>query len=111
MVGRVIHSKGVLEYMAATQEVLDRYPNVRFLLVGADDHESLDRLSSEELTQLRQALTWLGPRSDIPIVLALSNIFVFPSAYREGVPRVLLEAASMGLPIVTTDSPGVQRHG
>jgi glycosyltransferase involved in cell wall biosynthesis len=106
MVGRVIRSKGVLEYMAAAQEVRARCPSVHFLLIGADDNESLDRLSSEELTQLRQALTWPGQRCDIPTVLALSNIFVFPSAYREGVPRVLLEAASMGLPIVTTDSPG-----
>lgn len=106
MVGRVIRSKGVLEYMAAAHEVRARHPNVRFLLVGADDHESLDRLSSEELAQLRQALTWPGPRRDIPVLLASSDIFVFPSAYREGVPRVLLEAASMGLPIVTTDSPG-----
>lgn len=106
MVGRIIRSKGVLEYMAAAQEVRARYPRVHFLLVGADDHESLDRLSSEELAQLRKAVTWPGPRQDISAILALSDIFVFPSAYREGVPRVLLEAASMGLPIVTTDSPG-----
>jgi N,N'-diacetylbacillosaminyl-diphospho-undecaprenol alpha-1,3-N-acetylgalactosaminyltransferase len=38
--------------------------------------------------------------------LAASDVFVFPSAYREGIPRVLLEAASMGLPLVTTNSPG-----
>ena len=106
MVGRGIRSKGLLEFMAAAQEVRDSHPNARFLLVRADDNESLDRLSSEELTELRQALTWPGPRRDIPTVLAVSNIFVFPSAYPEGVPRVLLEAASMGLPIVTTDSPG-----
>ena len=106
MVARVIRSKGVLEYMAAAQEVRARYPNVHFLLIGANDHESLDRLSAEELTLLRKSLTWPGPRRDIPTILALSNIFVFPSAYREGVPRVLLEAASMGLPIITTDSPG-----
>ena len=105
MVGRVIRSKGVLEYMTAAQEVRALHPNAKFLLVGADDHESLDRLSAEELTQLRQALTWPGPRRDIPVLLASSDIFVLPS-YREGVPRVLLEAASMGLPIVTTDSPG-----
>ena len=37
---------------------------------------------------------------------AMADVFVLPSAYREGIPRVLLEAASMGLPIVTTDSPG-----
>ena len=39
-------------------------------------------------------------------MLRVSEVFVFPSAYREGVPRVLLEAASMGLPLVTTDAPG-----
>jgi len=39
-------------------------------------------------------------------VLAISDVFVLPSAHREGIPRVLLEAASMGLPLVTTDSPG-----
>ena len=106
MVGRVIRSKGVLEYAAVAKELRARHPNVHFLLVGAEDNGSLDRLNSEELTQVRQALTWQGPRDDIPAVLALSNIFVFPSAHHEGVPRVLLEAASMGLPIVTTDWPG-----
>ena len=47
-------------------------------------------------------------------MLAISDIFVLPSAYREGIPRVLLEAASMALPVVTTDSPGcneVVSHG
>ena len=114
MVGRVIRSKGVLDYVAAAQKVRVRYPNVHFLLIGADDNESVDRLSSEELSQIREALGWRGPRRDIPAVLALTDIFVFPSAYREGIPRVLLEAASMELPIVTTDSPGcseVVRNG
>ena len=114
MVGRVIRSKGVLEFMAAAQKVSDSDPNARFLLVGADDNESLDRLRAEELAQLRQTLIWPGPRQDIPAVLAISDIFVLPSAYREGIPRVLLEAASMALPIITTDSPGcreVVTHG
>jgi len=106
MIARIIRSKGVLEYAAAARQLRDRYPNVDFLLVGAEDPENLDRLSSEELSEVREALTWQGPRPDIPAVLALSDIFVLPSAYGEGVPRVLLEAASMGLPIVTTDMPG-----
>lgn len=105
MVGRVIRTKGVLEFSAVAKEVSARYPNVRFLLVGAVDGESLDRLDPEELNQLRQNLIWPGPREDIPVILAISTIFVLP-AYREGIPRVLLEAASMGLPIVTTNSPG-----
>ena len=114
MISRVIRSKGVLEFMAAAQDVGIRYPNVRFLLIGPEDEESIDRLSVEELTEVRRAVIWPGPRRDIPSVLAVSDIFVLPSAYREGIPRVLLEAASMGLPIVTTHSPGcneVVEHG
>jgi glycosyltransferase involved in cell wall biosynthesis len=48
----------------------------------------------------------LGRRSDIPSLLALADVFAFPTEYREGVPRVLLEAALAGVPIVTTRMPG-----
>lgn len=106
MISRVIRSKGVLEFMAAARDVSPLNPHVRFLLVGQPDEDSVDRLSATELTLLKQAVIWPGPRRDIPAVLAISDVFVFVSAYREGIPRVLLEAASMGLPIVTTDSPG-----
>ena len=106
MIGRLLRSKGVLDFAAAARWVRNRYSNTQFILVGPDDRESVDRLKPKELSQLRQQLGWRGPRQDIPAVLALSDIFVFPTAYREGIPRVLLEAASMGLPIVTTNSPG-----
>jgi glycosyltransferase involved in cell wall biosynthesis len=108
MISRVIRTKGVLEFMAAALDVRLGHPDVRFLLIGPADDESVDRLSAAELTHLRQAeaVTWPGPRRDVPAVLAMSDLFVFPSAYREGIPRVLLEAASMGLPLVTTDIPG-----
>jgi glycosyltransferase involved in cell wall biosynthesis len=106
MISRLIRSKGVLEFMSAARELGVRFPNIRFLLIGPEDNESLDRLNSAELTQLKEAVTWPGPRRDIPALLAASDVFVFPSAYREGIPRVLLEAASMELPLVTTNSPG-----
>ena len=60
----------------------------------------------EEMDRLRQTVQWTGPRSDIPLLLAMSDIFVLPTYYREGIPRVLLEAASMGLPLVTTGIAG-----
>ncbi len=50
----------------------------------------------------------------MPQLLAGSDVFVLPSYLREGIPRVLLEAASMGLPLITTDAPGcndVVEHG
>ncbi|HEY9129219.1 MAG TPA: glycosyltransferase, partial [Sulfurovum sp.] len=48
---------------------------------------------------------WLGHRDDVLLLTAMSDIYVLPS-YREGVPRTLLEAASMGKPIITTDTVG-----
>ena len=106
MISRVIRSKGVLEFMAAARVARLDHPHARFLLIGPPDDDSVDRLSPKERELLKQAVIWPGPRNDIPAVLAASDIFVLPSAYGEGIPRVLLEAASMGLPIVTTDSHG-----
>jgi N,N'-diacetylbacillosaminyl-diphospho-undecaprenol alpha-1,3-N-acetylgalactosaminyltransferase len=68
----------------------------------------MHRLTPDELERLKHKVTWTGPRQDVPVVLSISDIFVFPSAFPEGIPRVLLEAASMGLPIVTTKSAGCE---
>jgi N,N'-diacetylbacillosaminyl-diphospho-undecaprenol alpha-1,3-N-acetylgalactosaminyltransferase len=106
MVSRVIRSKGIFEFMQSAREIQKNNPDVRFLLIGGEDDESMDRLTQEEMAQLKQVVDWRGQRSDISIILAISDIFVLPSVYREGIPRVLLEAAAMNLPIVTTNSPG-----
>jgi glycosyltransferase involved in cell wall biosynthesis len=106
MISRVIRTKGVEEYALAAAQVRRHHPNAHFLLVGPADEKSLDRLSPQEIANLRAAVNWPGPRSDIPQVLAASDLFVLPTFYREGIPRVLLEAASMGLPLVATCSPG-----
>jgi glycosyltransferase involved in cell wall biosynthesis len=106
MVTRVIRSKGVLDLLAAARALRASHPRLRFVLVGAHEPDSMDRLSEAELESLRQELLWLGPRDDVPALLAAADLMAFPSGYGEGIPRVLLEAAAMALPIVTTDSPG-----
>jgi glycosyltransferase involved in cell wall biosynthesis len=114
MIARVTRSKGVLEFTAAARALRSLHPTAQFLLVGPDDDASLDRLTDQERSALRATVEWPGARRDIVAVLAASDVFVLPTAYREGIPRVLLEAASMGLPLVTTDSPGcneVVEHG
>ena len=108
MISRLIRSKGVLDFAKAAEEVKAKHPEVVFLLVGADDKDSVDRMTPEEFQKLQSAVTCPGYRSDIPTVLAASDIFVFPTFYREGMPRGLLEAASMGLPLVTTGAPGCE---
>lgn len=106
MVSRVMRSKGVLDYAAAARHARQADSGLAFLLVGGEDAESLDALTPAELDELRASVAWLGARSDVREILEASDIFVFPSVYREGVPRVLLEAASMGLPLVAADVPG-----
>jgi diguanylate cyclase (GGDEF)-like protein len=106
MISRIIRSKGVFEFMQSAREIQKTNPKVRFLLIGGDDQESMDRLTEQEMQELRQAVDWRGQRSDVPTILAISDIFVLPSVYREGIPRALLEAAAMQLPIITTDTPG-----
>jgi glycosyltransferase involved in cell wall biosynthesis len=66
----------------------------------------MDRLDETELRALADGLVWVGPREDVPALLSAADLMVFPSAYGEGIPRVLLEAAAMALPIVTTEAPG-----
>jgi len=106
MVSRVIRSKGVLEFMEVARHLTAGDTRTRFVLIGAADDDSLDRLAAKEQAELRHALIWPGPRRDVRSVLAATDVFVLPSSLREGVPRALLEAASMALPIVTTCTPG-----
>ena len=82
--------------------------DVKFTLAGPIDELSPTSISEEELRSLCQdsEVEYLGNRSDLNILLASASIFIMPSYYPEGVPKVLLEAAACGTPIITTDHPG-----
>lgn len=106
MISRLIRSKGVIEFAKAANSIRKSNPKVIFFLVGTSDDESLDRLTQSELELIHESVTCLGARDDVIELLSISNICVLPTFYREGIPRVLLEAAAMGLPIVATNVPG-----
>lgn len=106
MISRVLRSKGVLDFAAAARAARLADPTINFLLVGSTDSGSLEALTPGELEELNRSVRWVGQRDDVKDILDLADIFVFPSFYREGIPRVLLEAASMGLPLVAADVPG-----
>ncbi len=102
MVARAIWHKGVREFYEAS-EILSDNKEIQFILVGNVDKGNP---SSADENFLRSShVLWLGHRDDIVALTALCDIYVLPS-YREGVPRTLLEAASMAKPIVTTDTVG-----
>jgi glycosyltransferase involved in cell wall biosynthesis len=113
MVSRLFRQKGVSEYLQAAAEVRSRRDSPVFLLVGDAGPGWSNGMSSKELVKYSGIVRYLGRRDDIRAILAVTDIFVFPSYYGEGIPRVLLEAGLFGVPIVTTDLPGcreVVRH-
>ncbi len=81
-------------------------PSVRFLLVGPRESEGPLAVTQAEIDRHAPYVMAVGQRSDVPALLELADVFAFPTEYREGVPRVLLEAALARLPIVATRMPG-----
>ncbi|MGA1870319.1 MAG: glycosyltransferase family 4 protein [bacterium] len=107
MVGRMIWPKGVREFVDAARELEVTHINVKFLLVGEIQEGSPQSVPREYLrTQVPSNFLWLDFRHDVKEILALSDIVVLPSYYREGVPRCLLEAMAMRKPIVAVNSVG-----
>ena len=107
MASRLLWDKGVREFIQAAEIFKSQGLLAKFVLVGACDEGNPFSVPKGvvETWKLRGLIEWLGHRSDMPNVLSQCDVFVLPS-YREGLPRALIEAASCGLPIVTTDSPG-----
>ncbi len=106
MIARLVVTKGVREFLQAARRVCQDMPNVVFLLVGPSTSEGKQAISTEEISSYADSIIYLGSRSDIPTLLSLTDVFVLPTYYREGIPRVLLEAGAMALPMITTDLPG-----
>lgn len=112
-VTRMTRQKGIPTLLAAARLVHARRPNVRFLLVGPRESEGPLAVSQEEIDRCAPFVIATGARTDVPALLRMADVCAFPTEYREGVPRALLEAATAGLPIVATDMPGcrdVVRH-
>jgi len=105
-VTRMTRHKGIPALLKAAALVHEARPEVRFLLVGPRQSEGPLAVAQAEIDRHAPYVKALGPRSDVPALLSLADVFAFPTEYREGVPRVLLEAALAGLPIVTTSMPG-----
>lgn len=105
-VARLVRAKGLLDLVRAAPAIRQKVPGCRLLLAGGEDPGNPDALTPTELALAERELDWLGERRDVPALLAAADLFVFPSFYREGLPRVLVEAAFAGVPIVTTRNPG-----
>ncbi len=106
MLSRLVSDKGVIEYCEAAKEVRTRFPNAEFQLAGSFDLNP----SGLKYDQLKpyidsQDINFLGHINDVREVLNKCRFYVLPS-YREGTPRSILEAMSVGRPIITTNTTG-----
>jgi glycosyltransferase involved in cell wall biosynthesis len=108
MACRLLKEKGVYEYVEAAKIVHSKLDNVEFLLAGTPDEENPNSISQAELDEWNNngIIKSLGHCKNISKIFSDSHIITMPSFYGEGVPKVLIEAAACGRPIVTTDNPG-----
>ncbi len=105
MVARLVKDKGVLEFLE-TAKKLSQQSNIKFVLVGPLGSEGKQAIEKKTIEYYSQYVNYIGSVSNVVKVLAASDMFVLPTYYREGLPRILLEAGALGLPLITTDMPG-----
>lgn len=106
MLSRVMYSKGIREYLQACSIVKKQHPEVRCMLLGACEGIQ-DSLQEEDLQSYIQQgiIEHFGETDRVADYYKQCSVYVLPS-YREGTPRTVLEAMSMGRAIITTDAPG-----
>lgn len=105
--GRLIREKGIYEFVQAARLLRDRGKLARFVACGAPDPGNPSSIRSEELDELRREglVEFAGHVERIEERLSTADIVALPS-YREGCPRVLIEAAAAGKPSVASDVAG-----
>lgn len=106
-IGRLIYDKGIREYIEAVKLLKRKYSNTIFNVVGPLYENNASAISKETLDSWIKngEIVYLGQTDYVEKVMKIVDCIVLPS-YREGLSKVLIEASSMGLPIVTTDVPG-----
>ncbi len=114
LAARMLWDKGVREFVEAARILKSQGIQARFALVGEGDIDNPASISPTQLTSWHdeKIIEWWGQHEDMPQVFAQAHIVCLPS-YREGLPKVLIEAAACGRPIVATDVPGcreIVRH-
>lgn len=107
-IGRILHDKGVDDYIEAAKRIKAEYPNTEFNMLGFIEptemhyEKLLSELGEKDIVKYR------GSQKDIKPFVAKSHATIHPSTYGEGMSNVLLESASSGRPIISTDNPGCQ---
>ena len=106
-IGRLLYDKGIVEFVSAAKIIKKKYPSVQFTVVGfLDDENPAHILRSELLDWISNGIIqYHSQTEDVRPYINSSSCVVLPS-YREGLPRVMMEAMAMAKPIITTKTAG-----
>lgn len=107
LISRLIYDKGITEFVEAIQALRQRGVDAKFQVLGAVDEKHKRGIPRHIVDGWieKNIIDYLGTTEDVKYFIRQADCVVLPS-YREGTPKTLLEAASMGIPIVATDVPG-----
>lgn len=108
MATRLLWSKGVAKYFSAAAILKSSHPSMQFVLAGDTDEGNPASVPATVIAQWRDSgiVRVIGHVEDVATLLGSVDVVVLPTIYGEGVPRILVEAAAAGLPIVASDTPG-----
>lgn len=106
-VGRLLREKGIGEFVEAAALLHRKWPHARFTVVGGHDANLPHAVDAGELERWKESaiVEFVGSVDDVRPWLRQASVLVLPS-YREGTPKAVLEAMSVGRPIITTETPG-----
>lgn len=113
---RLLWDKGLGDLVEAARYLRSQGLKFSIQVAGIVDHSSINAIDERVLVDWNRegAIQWLGTEKNMPSLIAQANIVALPTFYGEGVPRILIEAASCERAIVATDMPGcreIVRHG
>jgi glycosyltransferase involved in cell wall biosynthesis len=108
LASRLLWSKGIRDFVEAASRIRQGHPNVTFMIAGSPDPGNPDTLLPADIESLSSHpdVVFRGHVADMAALLAGVDIAVLPTSYGEGVPRILVEAAACGLPLVASNMPG-----
>lgn len=107
-ISRLIYQKGIIDLIEAFDVAYKINNNIHLIIIGWIDNDNPNSIKKYEIDEYSKLpyITFLNKKSNIIDYYNYCDIFILPSKYREGIPRVLLEALSMSMPIITSNTPG-----
>jgi glycosyltransferase involved in cell wall biosynthesis len=107
---RLLYSKGVMDFFRAAECFLERHgpEKAEFVIAGSHDQDNPDSLSSADLDLIRSksGIQFKGKVTAMPELFNSCDVFVLPTSYGEGIPKALLEAMAVGMPVIVSNADG-----